>query len=99
MMQYFPDEYPKGKGPPREYFFNILNTLHPDYLSQVMVHANNQRMTTEGEAMQAQSIKMSEYWDEQLKSMPYISCKCPSSMAFLSIHFVLQRRTARRSTC
>ena len=51
MMQYFPDKYPKGKGPPHEYFFNILNTLHPDYLSQVMVHAYNQRMTTEGEAM------------------------------------------------
>ena len=33
MMQYFPDEYPEGKGPPRDYFFNILNTLHPDYLS------------------------------------------------------------------
>ena len=30
--QYFADQYPKDKGPPREYFFNILNTLYPDYL-------------------------------------------------------------------
>ena len=35
-MKYFPDKYPVGKGPPREYFFNVLNTLHPDYLAQVM---------------------------------------------------------------
>ena len=33
MMAYFPDVYPKGKGPPRDYFFNVLNTLHPDYLA------------------------------------------------------------------
>ena len=33
MMQFFPDEYPEGKGPPRTYFFNVLNTVHPDYLS------------------------------------------------------------------
>ena len=32
MMQYFPDKYSAGKGPPRDYFFPILNTVHPDYL-------------------------------------------------------------------
>ena len=31
-LQYFPDVYPKDKGPPREYFFNVLNTVHPEYL-------------------------------------------------------------------
>jgi len=50
-MSYFPDKLPKGKGPPRDYFFNILNTLHPEYLQQVMAHANKQRMTSEGENM------------------------------------------------
>ena len=72
-MSFFPDKYLKGKGPPREYFFNILNTLHPDYLQQVMAHAAKQRMSSEGEGMQRESIKMSQYWEEQLKSMPYLS--------------------------
>ena len=31
-LQYFPDVYPNDKGPPREYFFNVLNTVHPEYL-------------------------------------------------------------------
>ena len=31
-MQYFPDKFPAGKGPPRTYFFNVLNTIHPEYL-------------------------------------------------------------------
>ena len=55
MMAYFPDTYPKGKSAPRDYFFNVLNTLHPDYLYQIMTHANKKRMTMEGEAVQKQS--------------------------------------------
>ena len=38
MMKYFPDVYPKGKGPPREYFFNVLNTIYPDFLQQLLEH-------------------------------------------------------------
>ena len=26
-MSYFPSKYAAGKGPPRDYFFNVLNTL------------------------------------------------------------------------
>ena len=26
-MSYFPSKFPVGKGPPRNYFFNVLNTL------------------------------------------------------------------------
>ena len=73
MMKYFPDKYPAGKGPPRDYFFNVLNTFHPDYLAQIMSHANRQRMTSEGEGMQRESIRISEFWEEQLRSMPYLS--------------------------
>ena len=40
-----------------------------------MNHANEQRMTSAGEDMKRQSIQMSEYWEEQLKQMPYLSCK------------------------
>ena len=62
--RYFPDEYPKDKGPPREYFFNILNTLYPDYLGQVMSHANEQRMSAEGEIGKSEAIQISEFWEE-----------------------------------
>ena len=45
-MQFFPDKYPMGKGPPRDYFFNVLNTIQPDFLKQMMDHANNERMSS-----------------------------------------------------
>jgi len=74
-MSYFPEKFSKGKGPPRKYFFDVLNTLHPEYLQQVMAHANKQRMTIEGDKMKTQAIEMSQYWEEQLAAMPYLSCK------------------------
>ena len=72
-MTFFPDKYPKGKVPPRDYFFNVLNTLQPEYLQQVMAHAAKQRMSAEGENMQRESIKISQFWEEQLRAMPYLS--------------------------
>ena len=38
--KYFPDKFPKEKGPPRTYFFDIPNTLRPEYLAKLMAHAN-----------------------------------------------------------
>ena len=74
-MLYFPSKYPKDKGPPREYFFNILNTKMPDYLKQILDHANKLRMTAAGEGQETEAIKISQYWEEQLKAMPYLSSK------------------------
>jgi len=75
VAKYFPDIFPKDKGPAREYFFNVVNTIQPDFLQQMMDHANKQRMTAEGEKGQLQSIKISQFWEEKLKAMPYLSCK------------------------
>ena len=36
---YFQDNYANDKFPNRKYFFDILNTIIPDYLKQCMVHA------------------------------------------------------------
>ena len=40
IMMYFPDSYPKDKGPSREYFFTILNSLRPEYMGKLVTHAN-----------------------------------------------------------
>ena len=40
-----------------------------------------------------QSIKMSEYWEEQLKAMPYLSSKCPKIyMTYLTYLFRKARK-------
>ena len=37
---YFQDKYADEKGPCRKYFFDILNTIYPDYLQKIMAHAS-----------------------------------------------------------
>ena len=46
---YFQDDYPNARGPCREYFFNILNTIYPEYLSKIMSHAAKERFAVEGQ--------------------------------------------------
>ena len=75
MAKYFPDQYAVGKGPGREYFFNVLNTVQPNFLKQMVDHTNKQRMSAEGVIGQQKSIKISQFWEEQLKAMPYLSSK------------------------
>ena len=38
-----------------------------------MQHANKQRMAADGVDAQKESIKISKFWEEELKSMPYVS--------------------------
>ena len=57
-LSFFPTKFPKDKGPPRDYFFNVLNTLYPEYLSRLMAHANEARMAAGGVANPNESIKI-----------------------------------------
>ena len=82
-MSYFPDKYPVGRGPPRQYFFDILNTLQPDYLKRILAHANKERMAADAVDQKEQTIAISKFWEEELKNMPYISRKY---ISYLSIH-------------
>ena len=83
-LQYFPSVYPKGKGPPRKYFFDVLNTVMPEYLSMILNHANEARMAADGEKMQNQSIHISPFWEQELKALPYLSSKYLFSLEILS---------------
>ena len=74
-MIYFPDTFPKNHPPDREYFFNVLNTLNPEYVTKIITHANLSRNKIGTEDQQSDSIEISDAWLEQLKSIPFVSCK------------------------
>ena len=42
-----------------------------------MNHANDQRMATDAAGALNESIAISKFWEEELRSMPYLSCKSP----------------------
>ena len=72
---YFPDRLPKGRNYSREYFFNILNTLYPDYTANLIAHAQRQRFTADGPDKKEEGIAVSDEWWELLTKNPYISRK------------------------
>ena len=49
VMKYLMDEYPKGRYPDRQYFYTILNTVHPDYVKAMVEHANKARFAANGQ--------------------------------------------------
>ena len=40
---YLPTKLAKGKLPDRAYFFNVLNTVHPNHVKKMVDYANEQR--------------------------------------------------------
>tara|TARA_B100000519_G_C14235044_1_gene434341 strand:- start:1227 stop:1706 length:480 start_codon:yes stop_codon:yes gene_type:complete len=74
-MQFMPDSFPKGKNCDRRYFFNILNTVHPEYCKNIVQHASEQRMSSSGQKMQDNNIEVNEEWHAKLMAVPFISCK------------------------
>ena len=75
MMCYFPEKLPKGRVPDREYFYNILNTFHGDYVHTLVKHANEQRNSASEMARPLESIEIDDEWFTQLMEQPFISRK------------------------
>ena len=48
-MKFIPEVTMESRIPERAYFWNILNTVHPQYVKNVIEHANNLRMKANDE--------------------------------------------------
>jgi len=75
-MSLMPDRLAKGKTMDREYFFNCVNTVHPEFTRQMIDHANGLRFKSGQEDNAMTEVKVSDHWWEELNAMPFISCKC-----------------------
>ena len=99
-MKYFPQKLPKGRVPDREYFFNILNTLYPGYVQEIIRHANDQRNSVANDAQARETIEVSDKWWEALNAVPFISCKF--FCFYLQTNFIfvcVQNKREEPSTC
>ena len=75
VMVFLPDKLPKGKLPDRQYFFNVLNTVRQEYVSELIAHANSQRFSTDRPDIEKETIAVHEDWWAELNSLPFVSCK------------------------
>ena len=75
VMQYMMDSYAKDRYPDRNYYFTVLNTVYPEYVSKMIAHANNQRFAAQGEANKRDVVEINEEWWDKLNKMPFFSRK------------------------
>ena len=96
-MRYFPKKLAKGRVPDREYFFNLVNTFQPNYLQQIIKHANSQRNSVEAEVMEKEVIEISDDWWNALNASPFVSCKFLMLGILTTWNFFLLSRTQRQN--
>ena len=75
MRLYFPDKFPKGRQCQREYFFNILNTLHPEETRKMIINAKKVRVIEDDNDEKGDLIEIDPEWEAQLKEFPQRTSK------------------------
>jgi hypothetical protein len=70
---FFPDIASEKHLPDREYFFNIINTIEPVYLDQLIRHAQTTRLTGKDAQPQDQMIEVDDFWKKELQASPFYS--------------------------
>jgi predicted nicotinamide N-methyase len=63
----------KGKQIDRTFFFNILHTIHPSYVEELITHANNIRNKPGEQEENKDFILISDEWYSKLMAHPYLS--------------------------
>jgi len=56
-------------------FFNIINTVDPDYLSALIRHAQGLRFGSGAPSKEDNIIEVNEHWQKELEASPYYSSK------------------------
>ena len=55
--------------------FTVLNTLKPEYVHKIVLHASKMRNSAEGKNEEGASISVTDGWWKKLHEIPFVSCK------------------------
>ena len=78
-----PNHLPKGRLPDREYFFNCLNTLYPQYTAELVSEANKNRFESSRKSDDHAVVKVSQEWWDKLTEIPFKSRKY---ISYINLH-------------
>ena len=73
MAKYFPASLPKGKQCCKSYMYNVWNTVYPEDVKAVIEYANKNRFAIDAKTVKDNTIIITEEWQEELESMPFLS--------------------------
>ena len=72
---YLPSSLPKGRLPDRDYLFNIVNSIYPEYMQALIRQASDNRFDVRNKHDDLGVVKVSEEWWKKLMEVPFASCK------------------------
>ena len=98
MERYFPSKYPKGTQCDKGYLYNVWNSLHPEVVKNVIDHANSQRFAMTAEKVKQESINITEGWQQELDSLPFVSKQKGRMSALLKEKSVIVQKRKDRVT-
>ena len=75
LSNYLPEKWEVKKKLDREWVLNVVNSIHPGYLEQVIQHAQRQRQTAQTEEEEKDTIQITEEWKQRLAETTFISSK------------------------
>ena len=73
--KFFPEQKGKASFPSREYFYNVLNTVAPEYVKTVIMHATKQRYANDDKKENFDLIEVTDQWKKDLQLLPFYSNK------------------------
>ena len=73
--KFLPEITAKGKKQHREYLFNVLNTLYPLVVKEMLFAARNLRSKASVANDKKEVIEIDKQWAEELRSVPFKSSK------------------------
>ena len=57
----------------KPYMYNVWNTIHPGEVKEVIEQANQVRFGLKNEKVQQETIAITDEWQKELESMPFVS--------------------------
>ena len=79
VARHLPDMTSEGALPEREFFWDVLATLCPDFVREIVRKANTDRNVAEGRD-EAQTIVCHPDFADELRDTPFISSKSASEL-------------------
>ena len=75
LMTYLPDLTMSKKLPDREFVYDVINSLRPKFLKEIVNHADEVRQQKKMFRAKGGEVTITQEWLNKLTSLPYISSK------------------------
>ena len=69
LSKFFPPQQTPSDLPDRDYFFSVVNTVDPDYLTSLIRHAQNQRFANTQPDQKPNVMEVTQFCQAELKAL------------------------------